>query len=332
MKIHILQPYCISAPESVCLPAPEQADTDDRLFIVSSDQALAASLVEALNQRLQRRRKITPEEFNDMLDEAMTALGQRARIPDLAFMLIQSAGILMAQMGRSRTLHLDAAEQEVAYDSRDQIMDFNAKARSELITRVKPGDCLLITLTDRVDSRALARVIGRGDDTETTQHNITKTLAANRDQAPATIMISIADKGANPFAALPDMNWKWGIALIALLALIAGVALLSLSDFKLPRINTDNKETPTTDTTRTDTLAPPAAAVEIPTEPEPVVESEPKPKAEPEKTETKPATKPEPTAPAPEPVTTPEPAPATAQPTTPEPVTSPEHPATTPAI
>ena len=98
-----------------------------------------------------------------ILDDAMPAAGKRLKTCDLAMALLQPRGCLVAQMGKSRVLHFDR-EGDVQYDSRNEILDFGAKARKELITRFKPGDCLVLTLADRVDPLAMATIASDSDD------------------------------------------------------------------------------------------------------------------------------------------------------------------------
>jgi len=277
VKYQIRTPYCILPEGAYSMPNLGSADSDDRLFIVTNDVTLREALVEALNTQLEKRRKLSPEMFNDLLDDALTALGQRSKQVDLAFLLMHPGGCLVAQMGRSRVMHISALNHEIAYDSRDQVVDYNSKARAQVLRHPGDGDVIVITLADRLDGHKLCQVVadyGRSDELDSHLH---KALAVNRDEAPASYIIQLQQVKGGTLSRPADVNWKWILLYLLLAALIAGVAMLSLNGgLKLPKLSDEKPPAQVmTDTLQTDTAARHSLtpALEVPAaDPEPVAE------------------------------------------------------------
>ena len=277
MKYQIRTPYCILPSDNYAIPNIGSASDDDRLFIVTNDVTLREALIEALNAQLEKRRKISPEMFNDLLDDALTSLGQRNKQVDLAFLLMHPGGCLVAQMGRSRVLHISALNHEIAYDSRDQIQDYNAKARAEVLKDINAGDVIIITLADRVDGHKLCQVVADHGVSDEVDSQLHKALGVNRNEAPASYIVQLQDVKGGALSHLADINWKWITLYVLLAALIAGVAWLSLTGgLQMPQLFEDQPSSETvvdtvpTDTMSRDTLTP---ALEVPpAEAEPVAE------------------------------------------------------------
>ena len=253
----IKTPYCILPEGCYSIPDKGNASDDDRLFIVTNDSAVREALISALNEQLEKRRKITPTLFNELLDDALTSLGQRNKQCDLAFLLMHPSGCLVAQMGRSRVLHVSALNHELDYDSRNQIQDYNTKARAEVLKELNDGDVIIITLADRVDGHKLCQVVTDPGMSDQLGPQLHKALSINRDEAPASYIIQFQQVKGGALMSLPDINWKWITLFVLLAALIAGVAMLSLNGgLKLPKFGSDEVTTEMqTDTLPSDTLA-----------------------------------------------------------------------------
>ncbi len=335
MKYQLNPPIHIGQEGRWLIPAAGTATADDRLFIVSDNAQVSEALITAINERLAERRKVTADDFGAMLDDAMPAAGERLKTCDLVMALMQPGGCLVAQMGKSRVLHIDA-QGEVNYDSRNQILDFGAKARTEFITRFAAGDCLLLTLADRVDPIAVADVAcDTALDEAGRAAAFTRVLASNREQAPASYVITLA-AGSGGALRIGDVNWRWVALYLLLAAAIAAVAWASLTG-RLTMPDFSSHETAAADTVPAaaapapvDTTSPPADAVEVPSEPAPQAKTDEARPAEkkPERRDDPPkASYDEPTPPPPPPA---EPTiePAAPKPT-PEPVATPPEPATT---
>ena len=302
MTYQINTPYCILPEGCYASPNIGSATEDDRLFIVTNDITVREALIEALNNSLEKNRKISPAMFNEMLEDALTSLGQRNKQCDLAFLLMHPGGCLVAQMGRSRVLHISGMNHEIAYDSRNQIQDYSTKSRAEVIKDINDGDVIIITLSDRVDGHKLTQTVTDYVGTEDFEQQMNKALAVNLDTAPASYVITMQHAKGGMFHHLSDVNWEWILLYLLLAALIAGVAMLSLNGgLKLPKLFDDDKpaaeatiDSVATDTTARDSLIP---AMDIPAaDPEPVekpkkdtVHSEKPKKEEPEVEETAPS-------------------------------------------
>lgn len=275
MTYQINTPHCILPEGCYASPSIGDATEDDRLFIVTNDVAVQEALIEALNNSLARSRKISPTMFNEMLEDALTSLGQRNKQCDLAFLLMHPGGCLVAQMGRSRVIHISGMNHEITYDSRNQIQDYSTKSRAEIIKDINDGDVIIITLSDRVDGHKLAQTVTDYAGTEDFEHQINKALAVNLDTAPASYVITMQHTKGGMFNQLSDVNWKWILLYLLLAALIAGVAMLSLNgELKLPKLFDEKSATEASidsvasDTTARDTLIP--AMVVPAADPEPV--------------------------------------------------------------
>lgn len=272
MKYQLQQPIHIAQAGRWSAPSAALATVDDRLFIVSDDANLGEQLIGALNERLASHCKVTPEDFDSLLDDALPAAGKRLKTCDLAMALLQPSGCLVAQMGKSRVLHFDR-EGDVQYDSRNEILDYGAKARTAMITRFKTGDCLLLTLADRVDPLAMATIAGDStlDDNGRTEA-FARRLAVNREQAPASYVLTMAC-GSSGGEFIKDVNMKWLLLYVALAAAIAALAWASLTGrLHMPNWATGGTELADTvpamvgHPTATDSLTPPADAVAVPDE------------------------------------------------------------------
>lgn len=268
MTYQINTPFCI-LPEG-CYSSPNigSATEDDRLFIVTNDVAVREALIEALNDKLEKRRKISPAMFNEMLEDALTSLGQRNKQCDLAFLLLHPGGCLVAQMGRSRVLHISGENHEIAYDSRNQIQDYSTKSRAEVIKDISDGDVIIITLSDRVDGHKLTQTVADYAGSEEFEQQINKALAVNLDTAPASYVITMQHTKGGVLKPLSDVNWKWVLLYLLLAAAIAGLAMLSLNGgLKLPMLFEDKPaaevslDSVAQDTTARDSLIP---ALEVP--------------------------------------------------------------------
>ncbi len=276
MNYQIRTPYCILPEGTYSIPDLNNASDDDRLFIVTNDISVREALIEALNTQLEKRRKISAEMFNDLLDDALTSLGQRNNQIDLAFLLMHPGGCLVAQMGRSRVMHISALNHEIAYDSRNQIQDYNTKARAEVLKDISDGDVIIITLADRVDGHKLCQVIADYAMSDELNVMLHKALGVNREEAPASYIIQLQEVKGGALSKLSDVNWKWITLYLLLAALIAGLAWLSLTGgLKMPKFFDDDPatevtvDTLSTDTTARDSLIP---ALDVPVETEPVAE------------------------------------------------------------
>lgn len=268
MTYQINTPFCI-LPEG-CYSSPNigSATEDDRLFIVTNDVAVREALIEALNDKLEKRRKISPAMFNEMLEDALTSLGQRNKQCDLAFLLMHPGGCLVAQMGRSRVLHISGENHEIAYDSRNQIQDYSTKSRAEVIKDISDGDVIIITLSDRVDGHKLTQTVADYAGSEEFEQQINKALAVNLDTAPASYVITMQHTKGGVLKPLSDVNWKWVLLYLLLAAAIAGLAMLSLNGgLKLPKLFEDKPaaevsvDSVAQDTTARDSLIP---ALDVP--------------------------------------------------------------------
>lgn len=276
MNYQIRTPYCILPEGTYSIPDLNNASDDDRLFIVTNDISVREALIEALNTQLEKRRKISAEMFNDLLDDALTSLGQRNNQIDLAFLLMHPGGCLVAQMGRSRVMHISALNHEIAYDSRNQIQDYNTKARAEVLKDISDGDVIIITLADRVDGHKLCQVIADYAMSDELNVMLHKALGVNREEAPASYIIQLQEVKGGALSKLSDVNWKWITLYLLLAALIAGLAWLSLTGgLKMPKFFDDDPatevtvDTLSTDTTARDSLIP---ALDVTVEEEPVAE------------------------------------------------------------
>lgn len=301
MNYSINTPYCILPEGCYCSPNIGSATEDDRLFIVTNDNSVREALIGALNEHLEKRRKLSSAMFNEILEDALTSLGQRNKQCDLAFLLMHPGGCLVAQMGRSRVLHIAGANHEIAYDSRNQVQDYNAKSRAEVLRDINDGDVIIITLSDRVDGHKLTQTVADYSQSEEFGTQIEKALSVNLDAAPASYVITMRQVKGGSLRPLADVNWKWVLIYGLLAAAIAGLAMLSLTgNLKLPKLGSDEPATEVTtdsidaDTAARDSLVP---ALEVPAaEPEPAPEkpkrdtaSTARPKAESVKTDEQPS-------------------------------------------
>lgn len=236
MNYQINTPWCILPEGCHAVPAAGEADTNDKLFIVTNDEKVKEALIGSLNDHLSRSKKLSPTAFNEILDDALTGIGQRNRSCDLAFVLFCPNGCLVAQMGRSRVLHVSSDSQEIGYDSRDQIQDYNAKARCELLRDIHAGDLIIATLADRVDGHKLSQVASQcsGDEEQLYSH-LQHALSANRDEAPASYIIQLHQVKGHGLPGVSDINWKWCLLFLLLASAIAAVATLSLNSDLLHR-------------------------------------------------------------------------------------------------
>ena len=153
------------------------------------------------------------------------------------------SGCLVAQMGRSRVLHVSALNHELDYDSRNQIQDYNTKARAEVLKELNDGDVIIITLADRVDGHKLCQVVTDQGMSDQLGPQLHKALSINRDEAPASYIIQFQQVKGGALMSLPDINWKWISLFLLLAALIAGVAMLSLNGGLKPKKETARKDT-----------------------------------------------------------------------------------------
>lgn len=289
MNCLIEHPLCISAKNSYTSPASGHASEDDQLFIVSSDQALTDALTQALTERLSQRAIVTPAVFNELLEDALTSLGQRNKQSDLSCLLIHSGGIMVAQTGRSRVLHLALSRDEIAYDSRDQIQDYSLKSRGELLRDISPGDIIIITLADRVDGQHMLEMASKHQHGEELDQLMHQALSRNRDEAPASYIITVKEVKGGILPSLKRMKWKWVGSLLALVAIVAGAVYVTNNvNIKWPSLFS-KAPTPTeapsdsvaTDTITNDTTQLVTNATVAPAETKPAARPTPKePKAE----------------------------------------------------
>lgn len=262
MNYQIKTPYCILPDGYYSIPKAGSISEDDRLFIITNEENVCEALIESLNNQLEKRRKISPSLFNDILDDALTSVGQLNKQCDLAFLLMHPGGCLVAQMGRSRVIHISAHNHEIAYDSRNQIQDYSTKARAELLSDVNDGDTIIITLADRIDSHKLTHIAADHGASDELNIHLRKALSVNRDDAPASFIIHLQQvKGS--FVKIPDVNWKWILLYLFLALLIAVMAVVTLTgNLRLPKSMDDSPATVsemdsiTNDTILADTLLP----------------------------------------------------------------------------
>ena len=325
MAIQLSNLAFVSQENHMIFPATDVVSTSDRLFIVCDNNELAEALISGINDKLSSKRALTIEDMNNIIDEMLTGGGQKLATASLAMTLISKSACLTVQMGKSRVLHVATSENEIAYDSRNHILDtYSSKARIQLINNIKNGDFVLIALSDIVDTQALLRMT---DDLAPQSHHVsqadlTKLLTKHKQQAPSSYLMQFTGSSGmvNAIAdRIKDINWKWMMLFLALAAAITSIAFLSLNgNISWDQWNEKDKDTvvlqSTDSTTLTDTIAAPIPMgvpedVEVkkdtikrivhdaPPQETPVEETTPTPKVEEPKTKDTKAVEPQPAAP-----------------------------------
>ena len=323
MAIQLSSISFIKQENQLIFPTTDVASTSDRMFIVCDNDVLAEGLISGINERLSTKRALSVEDMNNIIDETLTGGGQTLAKSSLALALISKSACLTVQMGKSRVLHVAVSENEIAYDSRNHILDtYSSKARIQLINNIKSGDLVLITLSDMVDTQSLLRMTEdmTPENQQLSQTDLVKLLSQHKQVAPASYLMQFTGSSGMAGAIadrIKDINWKWIALYILLAAVIAAVALLSLNGgISWPQWGGNQEEVielqPADTTAAPDTVAAPIP-MEIPAEvetkkdtakrivrdepPRDIPTEEPAPKPEEPKTKETKATEPQPVAP-----------------------------------
>ena len=234
MAIQLNNLKYISQKDRWMSPTPDSVTIDDKLFIVSDNDTLAQGIIQGINELLNSKRAVNVTELNAIIDELLTQGAQRLATASLALVMNNRKGALVMQLGKSRVLHVSTNNNEIAYDSRNHILDtYSSKARIQQISDIKGGDIILITLSDMVDTQALLQMSASGDfDNEQFQSSLITMLSKHRTEAPASYILQFKGTAgivSNMTNRIKDVNWKWMLLYLLLAGIIGVVALLSLN-------------------------------------------------------------------------------------------------------
>lgn len=248
MAIQLSNLKYISQNDRWMSPTPDTVTIDDKLFIVGDNDELAQSIIQGINDLLNSKRSISVDELNTIIDELLTQGGPKLATSSLALVLLNRKGALVLQLGKSRVLHVSTNANEIAYDSRNHILDtYSSKARIQQISDIQSDDILLITLSDMVDTQALLQMSADADfNNEQFQSSLTTMLSKHRTEAPASYILQFkgsAGMVSNMTNRIKDVNWKWMILYLLLAGIIGLVALLSLNG-KISMPSFGNNEKP----------------------------------------------------------------------------------------
>ncbi len=200
------------------------------LIVACSDIDVGEKLQSLVAARLDTTGNITPNDFNDALDKALSGCnGAAVRKLTLAFAAFHKRGCLVAQMGNSRILQLRRGS--IEYDSRDQVLDiYSSKAKVEQLYDIKAGDYLAITLVEKFNAQKALSSIFNDPDADDGQRlqNFTAAVKGSNATVGETAIVGVeAVTGMNPLANIRDLNAKWFLLAFALLAAIIGGGLLT---------------------------------------------------------------------------------------------------------
>lgn len=216
-------------------PQPsDEAFASTRLMVMCDSETMLNVLVEQLSPYVDGDKQITATVFNEALDEALHADGNR-KTCQLALLAFHKGGCLAAQMGNSRIMQVrcDADEApSVEYDSRDQVLDiYSSKAKVELINDIKADDRFAMFAAEKLVPSKAARIMSSptgGDE----PHRIAKLsqMQTEAGSSNCVVMCHINEvSGINPLAHISDLNPRWFIlALVLLVAIVIG-AIFSLN-------------------------------------------------------------------------------------------------------
>ncbi|MBQ0115583.1 MAG: hypothetical protein KBT10_06905 [Bacteroidales bacterium] len=229
MKIQLSNiQYIITEDNSFMFPNMHNVEETDRLFIVCNDDESARIIITGINNKLSNSSKsITLSDFNEILDEAEPYFKKQEAF-NLALALFQSNGCLVAQMGSSRVLQINTADQEIKYDSRDQVLDlYSDKAKVFNITDIAQGDVLIITLVGRVNINEVVNNVCSGEDIAS---KLSNSLSLNDRKAPAAFVIPITNVEGKLNMTIPDISFKWIAIIMLLVVIVVSAVLFSMSN------------------------------------------------------------------------------------------------------
>lgn len=315
MNITLSAPLGVCPPHQVMVPASDNISADDRLFVVCDNRELVAALIQRVNEVYDPDTPFSPDDFNRALHRALDDQRHNITKCSMALMIMHSAGILVAQMGKSRILHVKRGARVPDYDSRDQVRDiYSGRAKVQQLVNLDADDHLLLTLAAHTDADALTRTMASLQLNEQARLDAVMTmLRNNEEQTPATMIVRVDGVEGRGSRWVRDLNWRWVLFYLLLVAAIVAVAVLSFNTRLVWDSDTPSEPTPI-DTVASppamlpDTMSPPPPAVEpvpdLQAKETTPVEKEvdaPKPVEQPQSSET---TEPEPLqeAPVPEPV------------------------------
>ncbi len=221
------------------------------LIVACSDIAVGEKLRYIVATQLDATGNISPNDFNDALDKALSDCnGAAVRKLTLAFAAFHKRGCLVAQMGNSRILLL--RKSGIEYDSRDQVLDiYSSKAKVEQIYDIKAGDYLAISLVEKFNAQKVLSSIFNDTDANDEQRllNFTSTVKGSNETVDETAIVRVETvAGMNPLANIRDLNAKWFMLAFALLA---AIILGGWFSFKAGLLTTTPEQATVTDTTIT---------------------------------------------------------------------------------
>ena len=168
MAIKLNEPLYIEQSGCWIYPDANNVSFDDRLFIVCDNNTLAESFISSINELISNR-SLTAVRLSELADEIITSNNKDFTSASIALLLINKNSCLTLQMGKSRVVHVSPATDDIEYDSSSHILDsYSSKARTQLINRININDAILLTLTDRVDTRQLLNLIFNASDNDIT--------------------------------------------------------------------------------------------------------------------------------------------------------------------
>lgn len=239
-------PYFTEQEGKILFPSAGEATGENRLYIVCDNENVGQALCDGIQAKLSEKSRLSQEDFNNVLDDALSSSGQRTNMTNLAFALFQDNGVLVAQMGKSRVLHIAPSEDEIIYDSRDQVLDlYSAKARVQILNQISDNDYIVISLADIVDLPKMVRIAGDNDlDDDEKAKAFFKALSKNKPSLVASYLIHIEKiSGIVIGKKMSNINWKRIFAYIGLLAIVAGLAaIVHFCDFSKILSNTSSEE------------------------------------------------------------------------------------------
>ena len=228
--------YHTGVSDGICIyPQPgDESFASARLMVMCDSEEMLNSLVEQLYPYVSGDKQITATAFNEALDEALHADGNRKSC-QLALLAFHKGGCLAAQMGNSRIMQVrcDAEEaSSVEYDSRDQVLDiYSSKAKVELINDLKAGDRFAMFASEKLIPSKAARIMcsPTGGDEPQRLAKLSQ-MQAEAGNSNCVVMCHIDEvSGINPLANIKDLNPRWFILALVLLVAIAIGAIFSLN-------------------------------------------------------------------------------------------------------
>ena len=218
----------------ICPQPGDETFASAKLMVMCDSETMLDSLVEQLSAYVSDDKQITATVFNEALNEALHADGNRKSC-QLALLAFHKGGCLAAQMGNSRIMQVrcDADEApSVEYDSRDQVLDiYSSKAKVELINDIKADDRFAMFASEKLTPSKAARIMSSptgGDEA----HRVVKLSQMQAEAGCSTCVVMChvdGVSGINPLANIKDLNPKWFILALVLLVAIAIGAVFSLN-------------------------------------------------------------------------------------------------------